>query len=394
MRQFTWRLDAASFLGLALVLGVFAGCGEDAITSGFSGYDGQVAEMSFDLNALDGGLNSGPEKPNFGDAYFGSYLSGDRDVEVTDDPLATDPALVDTENHPDVEVKFLRVVWGNMSRGPEADDTRADGETVDWSGTASVTEGVILPLKTLRFERGDFIVRPTDQEDPSRQKVEWVSHTGPGKDGILFKIVIPAVDDNTLSDRGLTADGNGLTSDDMFVFRTGPLSVEFPLSELADLDELILMEGTQNGVSFSGFDRDHLVACPRGSLEGVWVVVENDDRLGGYFRAKWMGPLGNVIGHLRGRWGINDQGEQVFVGKIITRNGFYIGHLRGHWDRSEEYPGRGSFRGQWEVRNSDTGEVRAMGPLGGHWAVSDRVEHGGFLRGMWRSAECDGNSDA
>jgi hypothetical protein len=66
------------------------------------------------------------------------------------------------------------------------------------------------------------------ETDPSRQRVEFVSHTGPGKDGILFKIVVPAPDDSTL--RRLGGQGDGLTEDDLFTFTSGPLTISFPLT--------------------------------------------------------------------------------------------------------------------------------------------------------------------
>jgi hypothetical protein len=213
--------------------------------------------------------------------------------------------------------------------------------------------------------------------------VQWVSHTGCGKDGILLKIVVPAAGDTNLGDGPMTAVSDGLTEDDRFVFETGPLTVEFPLMEIQDLDSLIMVD-EHNGVSFIGFDRDDIELCPRGALEGAWVRVRDDEFRGGFFRAKWMGPLGRVLGHVRGRWGVLPDGERVFVGKIIGRRGEYIGHMRGVWEPADDNPRHGIFAGRWGVCGSDR-----KGGVRGRWVVSDRIEHGGFLRGVWKSAGCE-----
>jgi hypothetical protein len=278
-----------------------------------------------------------------------------------------------------------------MSRGPEADDTHSDCTILNWTGGAMVSDGILMPLRTIRFERNDYIIPPWRQTDPSRRKVQWVSHTGPGQDGVLLKIVVPAAGDDTFTGDVLTVNGDGLTEDDVFVFRTELLTREFRLSEIQDLEELVMID-EYNGVSFVGFDKEDLDdLCPRGGMEGAWARVENDEFLGGYFRARWIGPLGRVIGHVRGRWGVLPEGEKVFVGKIIGRNGAYVGHMRGNWERSDEDPRHGGFAGRWMVHRPE-GTVEVHGGVRGKWAVSDRIEHGGFLRGIWQ-VNCNRDGD-
>jgi hypothetical protein len=282
MSKHGWRLRAVGFVGLATTF-LIAGCGEDAVTNDPADLSNQISEMSIDLALEDGGMSATDEKPGFGDAYFSSYLGDDRDIAVVDDPLSTDQRLIEAERRDDVEVKFVRVLWGNMSRGPEADEERPDFEPVDWTGGAVVSDGILMPLQAIRFERNDHIIPPWRQEDPSRRKVLWISHTGPGKDGVLLKIVVPARDDDSLDgDAALRTNGDGLTEDDMFVFRTGPLTVEFPLSKIQDLDEVIMVDD-RNGVSFVGFDREDLsdmcivgaaTSGPAGSTSwDVWSVT-------------------------------------------------------------------------------------------------------------------------
>jgi hypothetical protein len=377
---------------LATAVFLVAGCAEDGVLNQNTDFGNTTEEMAIDLTQEDGGMSTSAEQPDFGEAYFSNYLTDDAEVAVAGDPLTTDPRMEQVQARVDVEVKFLRVVWGNMARGPEADGARYDGPVIDWTGGATVSDGVLMPLRTIRFERNDYIIPPWRQEDPSRRKVLWVSHTGPGKDGILFKIVVPAKGDDTLDDdAALRGNGDGLTDDDVFVFRTDAFQIAFPIAGIQDLDEMHMIDDT-NGVSFVGFDRDDIDLCPRGGMAGAWVRVQNDAFLGGFFRAKWTGPLGNVVGHVRGRWGVLENGNRVFVGKIIARNGAYLGHMRGTWEPGDT-PGHGTFSGGWGVfdpRNPDRG---LKGRVHGRWGVSDRIANGGFLRGVWASAGCANAGD-
>jgi hypothetical protein len=377
MKSHAWRRATAWMPGLLAIAALAAGCGDDGVTP--PAEVAQPAEMSIDLNAPDGGLTPTNETPSFGDTYFTRYLGEGVDAEVTGDPLAADPAIAELENDPETKVMFLRILWGNLRRGPEG-ESNWDGQVLDWSGNAEVSEGILRPLRTLRFERGDHLVPPWLQGDPSRQKLVWVSHTGPGQDGILVKIVVPVADDEALAQRGLAPQGDGLTEDDTFTFTTGPLTVSFRLDEIADLDRVIPVDDA-NGVSFQGFDRGDLDICPRGTLEGAWVRIPDDPFQGGYFRARWVGPLGNVIGHVRGRWGVAANQEPVFVGKLIHRDGTFLAFVRGSWAPDPEDPTRGTFLGAWGLPDQPIGHLRGV------WAVSPRLDQGGFLRGGW-AAEC------
>lgn len=368
------RHPAALLIGVASAALFAAGCGEESPTDSPTGNIADIPEMSIDLAAADGGTGTSDESPYFGDSYIANRLRGDLDVPL-EDPLATDPRMAEMEAKHDAEVMFLRVVWGDMRRGPDGSDDEASVERTDWSGHVEVSDGILIPLMTLAFERGDYVLPPWREQSPSRQRVEFVSFTRGGKDGLLLKIVVPSPDDTTMHRMG--GHGDGLTEDDLFTFSTGPLTLSFPLEAVADLDSVVMVDD-RNGVSFLGFDREDLDdACLRGTLEGAWIRVENDERIGGYFRARWVGPLGHTLGHVRGRWGVLD-GERVFVGKLIRRDGTYLGHLRGHWEPEPDRPGHGGFSGQWMV------EGRAHGGLRGMWMLSERLDRGGFLRGVWR----------
>jgi len=309
------RFRTAGLLSIALAVAFATGCSDDPITGGDPLSGDLVPEMSIDLDLEDGGLAPDAEKPYFGDDYFSNFLSDDGDVEITDDPLTGDARLMQMERHPDAEVLFVRVLWGNMRRGLEADESDPEVRRIDWTGSARITDGLLMPLRTLRFERTDYLIPPWRQDDPSRQKVEWVSFTGPGRDGLLLKIVVPSADDSTMHQHRAFTNGDGLTPDDSFLFDTDPLRISFPLEIIADLDTTIMVDDT-NGVVFTGFDRNDLdEMCPRGHMAGAWVRAANDERNGGFFRARWVGALGFLKGHVRGRWGVNNEGERGVRGQ-------------------------------------------------------------------------------
>jgi len=365
---------------LALTLGLASGCGEDAVVGRPA--TGGIPEMSIDLDLPDGGLAPTAEQPGFGDPYFSSFLSENGEIDVPGDPLATDANILDMERDADAKVFYLRMVWGNQRRSPDiAEFSRED--VVDWSGGAGVSEGMLLPLRTIRFERNDLLVLPWLLDEPIRNKVAWVSHTGPGRDGLLVKIVVPAPRDADLTAMNLGM-GDGLTPDDRFVFRTAALQVEFPLAAMADLDTTVMVDDS-TGVSFTGFDREDLEGlCPRGFLMGAWVRVPDDEHRGGYFRAAWANALGRVTGHVRGRWGVTDDGARVFVGKVVGRDGSYVGHLRGTWAPGD-LPGQGTYDGGWELHRPNADAPQLLGSVRGRWAVSDRIKGGGLLRGVWKA---------
>ncbi len=382
------RLWAAGLIGTAAAI-LAVGCGQqDAVTgTNFDGFGSRPAEMSIDLAQVDGGTGTSAEAPNFGEKYFSSYLGEDEPVS---DPLGQDPRMNQLENRNGASIQYLRVTWGNLQRGPEAAsvDTSA-GSALDWTGSANVSDGLLLPLRVLRFERYDSLARPK----VDRQTVSWVSHTGPGWDGVLLKIVVPPAHDSTFAANRRNSNNDGLGGDDTFTFSTAPLTVTFPLEQIADLDTVIMIDDT-HGVTFTGFSRGDVSVCPRGSVVGAWVKVADDSLQGGFFRAEWTSPLGVLVGQVRGRWGVVDDTSRVFVGKIIDRRGQYLGHVRGGWAPDPSDPTHGVFSGQWFVERPD-GSHQLQGAVRGQWRLSDRITDGGLMRGVWASAcAADGGGGA
>ncbi len=379
-------LRRASTVLLVFALFFVVGCGDDAITNGAVD-DSNLAEsdmLAMDLTLENAAGDAVDEPAGFDDAYFTQYLSEEEETDEADE--------ADTERaRRDADVVFVKVTWGNL-RGAPDDGSTTDAQTfLDWSGCASTTDGVIHPLRLLKFERGDRLARP-DSSDTTHTRpssICWVSRTGPAWDGILFQIVIPKA--GPQGDRTVDSNGDGLTEDDLFVFETDLLSTRIPLLRLLEAEQTLLIDDT-NGATFQAFTADDIDVCPKGSLAGQWVKANADDRQGGFFRARFENAMGRAVGYVQGRWGVNDAGEQVFVGKIISaghahdrdaadRPGRYLGHLQGTWEANPDAPGTGHFVGRWIVFGPNQ-EPRAIGALRGEWGLGDEGR-GGRLRGIW-----------
>jgi hypothetical protein len=357
--RWTPRLLPLAALGFLFAA---AGCGDEAV--GTPGAD-ETFELTMNLEDPYGGTDTADEAPAFGDDYIASILSDDEPVVLDEEPALDDDGRT---------VLFLRAVWGRRAALPETSgDERPDCGMTTWDGSLAVSDGVLRPLRTIRFERfgpyADALVLPRT----SRSEIEWTSVTGCGNDGVLVKIVVPAAADSV-------GNGDGLTADDEVTFATGPLTISFPLGDLAELDSLVMVDDV-NGVRFTGFDRDDLQdTCRRGRLRGVWAKSDTDDHRGGYFRGAWMDPVGQVWGHVRGRWGVDAEGRQVFVGKVIRRDGRYAGHVRGLWDTAPG-GGDGPFGGVWVIGRRGADPERHVGGLRGEWTHGRR--DGDLTRGGW-----------
>ncbi len=306
-----------------------------------------------DLDDPYGGFNLADEDPAFGDQTLMSDFSGAEETPY-DDPMEADPEVRDMDNSPAGRL-FIRITWGNLER-----DSTINFAT-DWSGSLTVDRGAILLKRIIRFEPMDHVLPRT-----RRDLLEWVSHTGPAFDGVMVRVVPmpshmgrPVLDDTT---RVLT-------------FSTHPLTVSFTLGELRDIHKVIPVDDAGNAVAF---DAVYIVPgeCPHGFLGGIWK--DDPDTVGGVFMGKWISYDGSMMGHVRGFYGINSNGEHVFFGKYIDSSGRFMGILRGHYGRFYD-GGPGFFAGIWLDRR-----LRIRGELKGIWMTSDRVDGGGFFAGGWR----------
>jgi len=380
------KLRHLSLWTLALVLVVaFTGCSDDVTNPTEGPTDTSAASDDFnaiDLDLPDGGLTPTDENVAFGDPFLMQEDAREA-AELYDDALLADPEVArmvaecdSTDGgRPHRRSYFLRMVWGNLD-GPVDETTGEviDVARVDWSGALQVDRGVVIVRRLIRFERGVVsITRPR----PDRQTVEWTSYTGGHFDGLLLQIIEPM---DRLED--------SLAPDQANVVRvkTQQFSAEFNTTDLPGMDRTADL-GDAGSIHMTGFEHNGRLACPRGFMAGIWRMAPTDElsvepaQERGIFRGRWVNILGTTRGYMMGAYGLNDDGERVFRGKFITRNGKFGGFLHGSWAPSDE-PGRGNFRGQWVSKSHDL-----EGVFGGRYKhAGDRP--GGFFQGRW-TANCD-----
>lgn len=345
-----------------LAIASMAGCAQStdpmidpsAIISSRDGMD------AIDLDAPDGGLSHEDEAPAFGDALLLAEA-------MREDELASTASADSSFDVADGDLRrvWVRILWGRLGGWPEGDPLRDPGahERVDWTGGVAVDRGVVLLRRTILFER------PFDHPVPreSRQRLGWVSHTGPHLDGVLLCI-------------GLPADSSDAPAAGHMTFATGPLTIDIPLADLyGGIARVIESSERGNAVSFvSSTQRPE--ACAHGFLAGYWQRVLGDEHEGGFLRGRVLDAEGRLVGYLGGRFGVNSEGKQIFFGKLIARDGQVRGLVRGMYRLDEN--GHGGFRGHWASRDGTL-----LGEL--HGMIRTGPEGAGFLHGVW-AARCGG----
>ncbi len=313
--------------------------------------DSFYGDTELDLNDPDGGYDTADEQPAFGDAEFAAMFEEDPDVE---DATGDDIDVIGMENEAGARVYYLRLLWGQLRGNPDID------EVTDWGGSISVDRGGIVVLRRIKFENlTDWVVFPREDE----KVVDLYSVTRPHYDGLLLKVIDPTPDDAT---------ENALTID------MGPAQISMPVADLDGYENVVEVDELGNQMSFRS---PQILDCPNGFLHGIWVKRQQSER--GIFRGVYTSYGGGIIGHVRGHWGFNDEGERVLKGKYIDRDGGFIGLMRGTWtpDENAPRPGIGSFEGVWFDENEEPG-----GTFGGHYRRGFR--RGGFFGGRWVSEEC------
>ncbi len=312
--------------------------------------DGSETQVEVpDLEDEFGGYRATNEAPGFGDPAILAEFGEDGEVN---DLLITDPQIAEDIEDSLVDVYFLRITWGRLDW-----DTTVTTVT-DWSGSAQVDKGILVLLRTIRFDRGDWIHRPR----PDRQTLEWTSYTGPHFDGVYLAIVVGP------SDTG-SAEGN-------FIFSSLPFSKTFDYSELDSIDVVYPVGDEGNEIAFTGHKKQ-LVPCGNGFLEGRWIRTQRHQ---GVVRGKWISRDGSLAGHFQGHWGKRNNGQQVFFGKCIGPDGEFKWLIRARWEYSHSYgEDGGSFVGEWLDRDG-----QRRGVVGGHFRVGGEKGRKGSLQGRWR----------
>lgn len=355
-----------SFLGAVLL--TVAGCSDDARLTSSDGDDvaGTNSLEEIDLDQSYGGLDYDDEPEAFGDAEL--LAEWDRAEDLSAE-IAEADSLVDTDPGlaaPDVRRTYLRILWGQLDGMPrDSLGTALPAQRVDWSGKLSVSEGAVAFARLIRFEQ------PFDHRLPrsDRQTLEWVSHTAPHFDGILVCVLS-------------RPDSTGAIGGELS-FRTGPFSQKFDVAELDGLDEIHEVDELGNAISFTARTVEPGRRCASGFLAGFWhAAPETAPFDGGILRGLVLSESGRVTGFLKGRYGIDAQGDRVFAGKLIGRQGRVRGLVEGTWMPAADGRGMGSFQGHWAVRSGvHVGQLRGQ--------YESRGEGGmGFFHGQWAEL-CD-----
>jgi hypothetical protein len=164
--------------------------------------------------------------------------------------------------------------------------------------------------------------------------------------------------------------------------RTAPYSASWSFEELRDANLIIPVDDLGNAISITGIPMPDDAVCPGGAMRGHW-----QHRVGqrGAFRGMFQSRLGEPLGHIRGHFGVNEAGQQVWFGKIIDREGHLIGLARGGFEPEPNGPG-GQFTGHWAVQ-----EGQRSGTIAGHYMQGDeRGRSVGHFQARWRW-NCDGD---
>ncbi len=394
------RRFSALLFSLLLAAALF-GCenGSGPSTPGVPSSSGGV-----DLDAEYGGLTFEDEEPAFGEPalFADEFLTEDSPFE---DEFARNFDVARLRSREGTRVFMLRIKWGRLLPPGDGNSTGCrNGDILDWSGSLSIDRGAIILKRTILFEPGDYI-----HERQDMRVLEWTSTTGgsmtptarPHYDGILVEIIDPIMPDSVDCSGGYgTADYGRDCSSNQVTFTTPHYTRVLTMDELISISELVYVYRCYIGVSFDGFLKVG-PPCPQGFLSGIWkpvppdttsppppdstysAIAQDDDggEVKGHFYGNWIQENGALAGHLRGVYGINSAGRQVFFGKYIDLSGKFKGILKGTYG-SMSYAPRGETAGYFEGKWIN--EHRTLnGHLRGHWATG--VAGPGVFHGRWNT---------
>jgi hypothetical protein len=323
-------------------------------------------EQVIDLDSPTGGFTFTDEEPAFGEPELFEPMFNEVAV---DDTTSDCDQLKELYRHRHVKIFRMRAIWGHLVT-TYTNDTQRDQDycPLDWSGMMRLDGGAIIIERIIAFEPEDSVER----ENVST--ISWTSNTGPHVDGLQVMLVVPWG----------PADSTSEWVEPKLVFETGPYSKEFSVTELMAMSLLELVDECGNGITINSHNLPAF--CPYGFLAGGWKSVEPDTTnagnvILGLYRGIWISERGTPGGYLKGAFGTNSAGDQVFVGKYVDLTGKFKGILKGYYGLCPEltsetvYP-YGFFRGIWI--NEDETE---SGGLKGHWVA--REEGFGFFHGVW-----------
>jgi hypothetical protein len=307
-----------------------------------------------------GGLTTNGESPAFGDPALAASAAAEAPVA---DEMANDPRITRWAAGDSARTYAVTLLWGILTSDPALGNSNEDSGGVtatDWSGHLVVNRGGVVVRSTIAFERGDYVVHPRSD----RTRVDWVSRTAAGFDGLRLLIHQPMP-------AGETGELDSLT------IVAGARTWHFLVNTLADLERTEDVDALGNKLSIRSF----LIepgGCTRGFMSGAWNAPVDPDSMG-TFRGRWVSRTGEVTGFVRGHYGIDDRGLKVLFGKCVDGSGTFQGILRGTWAET----GR-------EVGPDVGATVRSLGSFGAEILDADQQPIGS-VRGRWRSSR--GGSD-
>lgn len=332
-----------------------------------------------------GGYQPFDESPGFDDE--GLLTAASESEEEYNDPYLAGSGMDSLLENPAAGHYHLRIIWGRLRY-----DSSSTVPT-EWTGSLSITRGVEILRRAIRFERNHDYILPRHD----RRLIEWVSQTTVHNDGIAVDIFVPPLRPLIDTSRIVQIDSMGneiviIVVDTTWPsiepvkveFKTSPYSRTFALEELAALDTIVYLEDSI-AVAFQGIKLDRY-RCPRGFLAGGWGFDENGR---GVFRGVWMDRAGHVDGFLKGHFGVKETGAQVFFGKWISRQGRFEGYIRGGWgfvdgsvnSNAEIEKTIGFFKGS--IYNSNRIEI---GALAGRFFAANATLNSpmGHFQGRWK----------
>ena len=376
------RLFAMSMILVFALIG--AGCetaGDDPISPDTSG---DVSLQTVDLDSPTGGFTETDEEPLFGEPQsFTTVDEGEQECDGYEDPLRNEEHVREMERRHGVKIYRLRALWGRMITAA-ADTVVDDCCQVDWSGGMKLEGGVIVIERVLKFDANDELVRT------GPNTIRWKSMTCPHVDGVQVRLIVPPppTPDSTCVD---TCSAGEERPEPTLTIVAGPFERTFTLEEL---EALKLMEPVDRCNNYMTVTSHRILpGCPSGHMMGEWNrhaepdTLYNDETgemrgiVYGHFKGVWISERGWAVGHLRGIYGVNSEGEQKFFGKYINPKGEFMGILTGNWDVYPTFAYDpvnqiGSFEGIWYGRNHGI-----KGRLKGEWVTG--AEGLGYFKGIW-----------
>lgn len=337
------------------------------------------AETVIDLDSPTGGFTYEDEVPAFGEEeLFAPFMN---ETAISDE-YEEDPDIQKWIHHKHAKIYRLRALWGRLAIAYR-DTLNGECCPLDWTGGMRLNGGAIIIERTIAFDCNDSVERV------DRSTIRWVSHTCPHIDGIQVRLIVPPPPRDS---------SNTDVAEPTLTIRTGPYSNTFTMDELEALEMMVPVDRCGNGISLNSHIKPPY--CPHGHLVGAWRRIEPDtimppDTNGvaradtvergkiilGVFRGIWFSDRGHMAGFVRGVYGLNSAGEQVFFGKYIDFQGRFRGIMRGAWGINptlayDSVNEMGYFHGVWMGRNE-----MVEGRLKGHWFTGP-CGHG-YFHGVW-----------